>query len=167
MADALNEMGVSIISLSRFNFCKRLDDEVLPVALPGNAGKSCDLIGIGFVLLAVLFLFDALFVAGVLAGVLNNNVLAFTVDAEFGGLNGSLLDTLLPPKAGKFSLVRARPLVDGRIFNASVGRIFTDAPPNDGNSCSFRASITLRCKYVVDDIGGGESGALEFDAPAS
>ena len=48
-----------------------------------------------------------------------------------------------PPKAGKFSLVRARPLVPkGLVFTTTCLGIAVVLLPNDGNSCSLRASMT-------------------------
>lgn len=166
-AAALSRNGTPTKSFSMFVRCGADERWLLNIGPPGSAGKSFVFIWADFVLLlfALLLLwFDAAF-DGAAAGVLNSNVLAFMWDAAFddggGGRYESLPFVLLPPSAGKFSFVRASPRADDRIFNVIVGRIFsgTEPPPNDGNSCSLWASITLRGgaydvveSFVIDSL---------------
>lgn len=105
---------------------------------PGSAGKSLTDGGAFDFCFVLLFavVFDAL--AGVC--VLNRTALAGGADDVIIGRAVSI-----PPKAGKFSFVRARPLVPNcLVFRATMGLIETGAFPSDGNSWSLRASITGR-----------------------
>ena len=58
---------------------------------------------------------------------------------------------LEPPKAGKFSFVRARPDIRLRFNMAGGGGLVNEtlgpvaAPANEGNSCSLHGSMLGRC----------------------
>lgn len=110
----------------------------------GNAGKSLT----DFVIFDFCFALDVLLAAladGLVAvGILNRMALALGI-ADVGIARGA---ASLPPKAGKFSFVRARPLVpNGRVFSATGVRIVVGTFPSEGNSCSLCASIT-RCADI-------------------
>lgn len=128
----------------------RLNADALP---SGNAGKSV----VDFVKFTFCFALVAALVGGFAGvGALNRTALAFGI-LDAGEVRGAVS---LPPKAGKFSFVRARPLVpNGREFSATFGRVRTGAFPSKGNSCSFCASITRR--IYIDAVPLDSSRAVE------